>query len=83
MAQQALPLPDPEFLDPRGAAALTGFTVRQLASYRALGCGPIFRRHGRRNVRYPIARLREWAETGHPTMAEHEAARRAAPEVTS
>lgn len=52
----------PEYLNPREAATLTGFTARALEAMRARGIGPRFFKVGA-SVRYRPADLRAWIES--------------------
>lgn len=50
--------------DPAEAAAYLGFTVRGLENMRTMRRGPRFYRIGGRGVRYRVADLDAWVESG-------------------
>lgn len=57
-------LPAPEWLTTQQAAALTGFTRRALEGLRAAGNGPPYTRLSGKIIRYPLAGVRAWLESG-------------------
>jgi hypothetical protein len=53
----------PEYLNPKQAATLTGFTPKALERMRQRGDGPPFLKRGK-SIRYAVADLRAWMEAG-------------------
>jgi len=53
----------PEYLNPKQAATLTGFTPKALERMRQRGDGPPFLKRGK-SIRYTVADLRAWMEAG-------------------
>lgn len=49
----------PPWLDPKGAATYTGFSVATLATWRSVGGGPAYCKAGSR-IRYELAALNAW-----------------------
>ncbi len=74
--EQEAPKPDPvlgaiirtQWLDTRAAAALLGFTVGTMQTYRWMGTGPAFRKIGRRVV-YSAEALTAWRDAQQGVLA--------------
>jgi Helix-turn-helix domain len=56
--------PDSEYVAVPDAAKILGVSVSFLNKLRCYGGGPSFNKVGRRAVRYNVAALREWADSG-------------------
>ncbi len=73
MPTTAAPVPRPQYLDNREAAAFLRLSPRTLEKQRVTGGGPIYRKLGRRVV-YAVADLEAWVDErafGSTTQADH------------
>jgi len=56
-------IPTGRLLTPDEAGAMLGLSKQRLALWRVTGDGPIFRKLGRRTVRYSEADIQSWLAT--------------------